>query len=73
MIQELAEIEEDTVSVGSLVDLEDGTEARAEFIGNKISATAKSLMAETGHVSDTPKQVEFKEGHVVIPHKEAEI
>lgn len=68
MIQTLVDIEEDTNSVASL-DFDGASAARAQFIGNKISASAKSAKSESN--SDGYKHVEFTEGHVVIPHKEA--
>ena len=68
MIQELADIEEDTISIASLDCFDDGVnEARAEFIGKKIASSAKDALAD----SDGVKHVGFTEGHVVIPHKEA--
>ena len=71
MIQELAYIEAETNSVAS-IDFDGGNEARADFIGKKIQASAKSAMAEAN--GNDAKHVGFAEGHVVIPtHKEAVI
>ena len=74
MIQELTEVDEDNNSVSSLDYLSEGgtTEARAMFIGNKISASAKSAKAESKNSDrEGSRHVGFEEGVEYIPHQEA--
>ncbi|CAB9524981.1 MAP kinase-activated protein kinase 2 (Fragment) [Seminavis robusta] len=74
MIQELTDMEAENKSVSSL-DFEDEAEARAEFLGKKISSSAKLVMSETPSRvgSGGSKHVGFEEGVVLIPTQEADI
>lgn len=66
MIQELAEVDEDNRSVSSLDYLGDGeVEARATFIGSKISAAAKNVKIESELTGS--RHVGFNEGVEIIP------
>ena len=69
IIQELTEVDNDNESVGSLAEANGGAsaEARSQFLGNKIVASAKSAKADSKHVG-------FDYGvHVVGDHQEAVI
>lgn len=69
IIQELTKVDEENESVGSLLDHNEvsSSEARSQFIGNKIAASAKSAKAGS-------KQVGFVQGiEIVGDHQEAVI
>lgn len=74
LIQELAQADEDNISIASL-DLGEGgsSEARAIFLGKKISASARSAKTDSGSDIDGSKHVGFDEGVTIIPTKEADI
>jgi hypothetical protein len=77
MIQELTELDEENKSVSSLDYMSDVdcAEARASFLGKKISSSARSALIESPRKPvDGSKPVGFYDDVGVIPpHREADI
>jgi Ca2+-binding EF-hand superfamily protein len=77
MIQELTELDDENKSVSSSEHMSDvdSSEARASFLGKKISSSAKSAMSESPrNAADGPKLSGLYDGVVLIPaRQEADI
>ena len=68
MIQELTLIDDDNASIGSSDAFgDDSAEARASFIGKKITASAKSAQAESKNLEGGSRHVGFQDAISIIP------